>query len=212
MKVPDLIDEVRRQVPVGAPFGTRHKASGSVNTAHGAWVVAAAARIDREGRRREQFWCDGLRLELPVLLRLTCSESECPHAVQVRAQWLAFHRRSALSERSGAFQPRPLMTEVDLNVGWQRITARPARFPCFTPCPNKAHPPMTVHKAGFDLFAAGQCVGGGVVEVRGVRRPRIPTVRAAEAYLLARGFEATAAIQAAHDAAGRPPGPAGRAV
>ena len=100
------------------------------------------------------------------------------------------------------------MAEVDVTVGSQRFTARPARFPCFTPCPNGAHPPMTIDKSGFDLFDDSSCLGGGVTESRGVRRPRIPTVLAAEAYVLARHLECLAAVGAARDAARGKPGPA----
>jgi len=103
------------------------------------------------------------------------------------------------------------MAEVTVSVGQQRFTARPARFPCFTPCPNRAHPPVTIEKLGFDLFDSGMCLGGGVTESHGVRRPRIPTLRAAEAYLLARQLEAMAAIGAARDALRGRPDPSGEA-
>jgi hypothetical protein len=207
VNVPELLDEVRRQVPPGAPVGTRWKGSSVVKTPQATHSVAMAARIDVHGRRREQFWCDGVRVELPVLLRLTCTEGECPHAVQVRAQWRAWHGADAAKaplERPGS---RPLMAEVAVNVGPHRFVARPARFPCFTPCPNGAHPPMTLDKTGFDLFDQGTCVGGGVVETAGVRRPRIPTVGAAEAFLFARHVETLAVLGAASQAArpGRDP-------
>lgn len=200
MNVPELLDEVRLRVPSGAALGTRWKASSTVATAQGPHRVDIAARIDVHGRRREQFWCDGVRLELPVLLRLTCAEGECPHAVQVRAQWVAYHRAGparASPEKPGT---RPLMSEVPVKVGRHAFVARPARFPCFTPCPNGAHPPMTIDKSGFDLFDEGTCVGGGVVEAAGVRQPRLPTVGAAEAFVLARHLEALAALGAASDA------------
>lgn len=208
MNIPQLLDQVRRHVPLGAPFGTRWKLAAMLTTPDSVHQVAAAARIDTQGRRREQFWCDGLRVDLAVLLRLTCTERECPHATQVRAQWAAFHRRDGAATRPAAAPPQPLMAEVVVTVGRQRCTARPARFPCFTPCPNGAHPPMTIEKRGFDLFDDGSCLGGGVMESRGVRRPRIPTVRAAEAYLLARHLETLAAVGTARDTSRNRPGPA----
>lgn len=207
MNVPELLDEVRRQVPLGAPAGVRWKASSAVGTPQAAHSVAVAARIDAHGRRREQFWCDGVRVELPVLLRLTCTEGECPHAVQVRAQWLAFHRAGPARAPLEPLRSRPLMAEVTVRVGPLRRMARPARFPCFTPCPNGAHPPMTIDKTGFDLFDEGTCVGGGVVETGGVRRPRIPTPRAAEAFVLARHLETLATLGAASDASRPVQGP-----
>ena len=44
----------------------------------------------------------------------------------------------ALGSVAGA--ARPLVAEISVAVGPQRATARPARFPCFTPCPHGAHP------------------------------------------------------------------------
>jgi hypothetical protein len=208
MNVPQLIDEVRRQVPKDAPSGTRWKVTSVVALPEGAHHVAVAARIDPQGRRREQFWCDDVRVEHAVLLRLTCAERECPHATQVRAQWAAFHRRDGAAARPRPPLARPLMAEVAITVGRQRFTARPARFPCFTPCPNGAHPPMTIEKSGFDLFDGSNCLGGGVTERNGVRRPRIPSVPAAEAYVLARHLETLAAVGVARDASRSRPGPA----
>jgi hypothetical protein len=206
MTVPRLLDEVRRRVPQDAPIGTRCKVASVVTLSEGVHHVAMAARIDAQGRRREQFWCDDVRVEQAVLLRLTCPEGECPHALQVRAQWAAFHRRDGAAARPAPPLPRPLLTEVGVSVGGHHFTARPARFPCFTPCPNGAHPPMTLEKTGFDLFDDSGCLGGGVTESGGVRRPRIPTVRAAEAYLLARHLETLAALGAASETSRSRPG------
>lgn len=205
MNVLQMLEQVRRLVPDGDAIGTRGKVACVVTVNGVAHQVAAAARIDPMGRRREQFWCDGLRVERAVLLRLTCVEGECPHATQVRAQWDAFHRRGAAPARAQPLQPQPLMSEFAITVARQQFTARPARFPCFTPCPNGAHPPLTIDKPGFDLFDDSSCLGGGVVETRGVRRPRIPTVRAAEAFVLARHLETLAAVGAASETSRRRP-------
>jgi hypothetical protein len=197
VNVLQLIDEVELKVPVGAPFGTRWKSFSAVTTPTDPCDVAVAVRIDAQGRRREQFWCDGVRLDKPVLLRLTCPEAECPHAIQVRAQWQVFHHRGRARPPAKQPGPEPLVWEIPVRVGGQHFTARPAMFPCFTPCPHGAHPPLTIHKAGFDLFDEGACLGGGVVESGGSRQPRIPTVRAAEAFVLARHLETQAALGAA---------------
>ena len=61
---------------------------------------------------------------------------------------------------------------------------------------------MTIEKAGFDLFEEGACIGGGVDKANGVTRPRIPTLRAAEAYLFARRLESLAALGAARQSSG----------
>ncbi len=179
MKVPQLLDEVRQRVPEKAPFGTRYRLTSVVQTAGGVHDIGVAARIDADGGGREQFWCDAVRVKQPVLMRLTCPEGECPHVVQVRAQWVAFRGRRG-----------------------QRFTARPARFPCFTRCPHGAHPPMSIEKSGFDLFDDTGCVGGGVVEAGGFRRPRLATLREAQAFVPARHLETLAAISQARDAAG----------
>lgn len=209
MIVLQLIDEVRCKVPLGAPFGTRWKASSTLTTLQRAHTVAVAARIDARGQRREQFWCDGVRVEEPVLLRLTCAETECPHALGVRAQWQAYHRRGGAGASAALESPGPRlpMLETSVTVACHIVTARPARFPCFTRCPHGAHPPLTIHKSGFDLFEEGACLGGGVVEAGGVRQPRIPTVRAAEAFVFARHLEALAALGAASDSSRSKPEP-----
>jgi hypothetical protein len=199
MNVLQLIDEADHRVPTTAPFGTRWKGTCKVTTAQGSHTVAVAARIDARGQRRAQFWCDDVRVERAVLLRLTCQETECPHAVEVRAQWLAFHRRSPALAPPPSLAPRALMADVRVTVGRHHLVARPARFPCFTPCPHGAHPPLAIDKTGFDLFEEGVCVGGGVTELGGVLRPRIPSVRAAEAFVLARHLEALAALGQAAD-------------
>lgn len=204
MNVLQLIDELRRRVPEAAPAGTRWKGDTRVDSPGGRLQVAAAARIDPAGRRREQFWCNGVRLPLPVLLRLACAEADCPHAAQVRAQWAARYglRAARRADTAAAAQAQPLMQEQTLRVGGQAFTARPARFPCFTACPHGAHPPLTIHQRGWDLFADGQCLGGGVVRARGLQRPRLPTLQAAEAFAFARQLEAGAAVAAAREASG----------
>jgi hypothetical protein len=141
-----------------------------------------------------------VRVERAVLLRLTCQETECPHAIEVRAQWLAFHRRTPARAPRPSLSPQALMADIALTVGSHHFVARPARFPCFTHCPNQAHPPLIIDKTGFDLFEEGVCLGGGVgTEFGGVPRPRLPTVRAAEAFVLARHLEALAVLGQAGD-------------
>lgn len=209
MNLAQLLDEVRRHVPLDAPFGTRWRGAAVATTPEGSHDVAAAARIDSRGRRHEQFWFDGVRVEQSVLLRLTCAERECPHVKHVQAQWAAFHSREGAAARPGPLKPQPLMAEVAISVGQQHFIARPACFPCFTPCPNGAHAPITIEKTGFDLFDDSSCLGGGVVESSdGVRRPRIPTESAAEAYALARHLETLAAVGFAREGSRSQPDPA----
>lgn len=215
MPLSRLLDDLQTEVPPGAPPGTRWQGAVEVRTPLAVHQVAAAVRMDARGQRREQFWCDGVRVDRAVLLRLTCAEWECPHATQVRAQWAAFHRRRGQARRADATAARPVMVgvvaglvaEVTVAVGPQRATARPARFPCFTPCPHGAHPPLTIDKQGFDLFDDSGCLAGGTVTAGGVRQPRIPTLDAAEAYLLARRMEALAALGQVQDRARGRPGP-----
>jgi hypothetical protein len=199
MNVLQLIDEADQNVPASALPGTRWKATSEVTAPHGRHTIAVAARIDSHGHRREQFWCDNVRVERHVLLRLTCREAECPHAIAVRAQWLADHGNRPADTRVQRLCPRSLMTEVAVTVARQQFVARPARFPCFTPCPHGAHPPLRIDKSGFDLFEDGACVGGGVIKREGVLQPRIPTVHAAEAFVLARHLEALMALGKAAD-------------
>ena len=194
MNVLQIIDEADHRVPACAPPGTQWRGASEVATPTGRHTVEVAAHIDIDGQRREQFWCDNLPVERHILLRLTCAEAECPQAIAVRAQWLACHGPTPADEQVPGLCPRPLMTEVAIVVARQHFVARPGRFPCFTPCPHGAHPPLRIDKSGFDLFEDGACLGGGVAKVGGVLQPRIPTVRAAEAFVLARRLEALAAL------------------
>ncbi|NRF71489.1 hypothetical protein HLB44_31330 [Aquincola sp. S2] len=190
----ELIARIERQVPEGAPFGTRERGTLTVRAPVGPLVVAVAARIDHKGRRRLQYWCNGIRVERHVLLRLTCPEGECPQARAIRMQWLEWRRETPLKPVHEAPVARPLIEDVPIKAGRSQCTARPASFRCFTPCPNRAHPPMLIDKTGYDLFEDGACVGGGLVERDGVKRPRLPTLQAAEAFLFARQLEALAAV------------------
>jgi hypothetical protein len=194
MNVLHFINEAHREVPASAPPGTRWKAGADVTTELGRHTVSVEAFIDGDGHRHEQFWCDGVRVERHVLLRLTCAEVECPHAIAVRAQWLAERGEAPTDTRLEEPCPRPLMTEIAVAVGRQHVVARPARFPCFIRCPHAAHPPLRIDKSGFDLFEDGICLGGGVTTLGGVLQPRIPTVRAAEAFVLARHLETLVTI------------------
>ena len=206
MNVHELVAEVEQRVPEDAPAGTRFQASGVVTTDHGAHLVVVAARIDMKGRRREQYFCDGTRLQRYVLLRLICAETECPQARMVREQWNEFHwRRGEARPRRASDSPQSevLMREVPIAVAGQRCVARPARFNCFSACPNRAHPPMRIQKTGYDLFEDGACLGGGVTSKEGFCRPRLPSVRAAEAFLFARHLEALAMRDAAANGSGR---------
>jgi hypothetical protein len=199
MNLLQLIEEADDRVPASAPPGTRWRATSEVATPLGQHTVAVAADIDIDGHRREQFWCDDVPVERHVLLRLTCKEAECPQVIAVRAQWLACHGPTPVDTQVPRPCPRPLMKEVAVVVGHQHFVARPGRFPCFTPCPHGAHPPLRIDKSGFDLFEDGACLGGGVAKVGGVLQPRIPTVRAAEAFVLGRHLEALAALAKAAD-------------
>lgn len=213
-----LLDTLERQVPPGAPIGTRGSGQTSVRVGPPGQprvhAVQVAARIDERGQRRVQLSVDGVRLERSVLLRLTCPETECPQARAVLAQWQQWHRthpQAARAPRPSATaaptQAEPLLTEHPLKVGRHHLVARSARFDCFTPCPHGAHPPMHMTKTGYDLFEDGQCVGGGLQVQQGVARPRLPNLPACEAYVLARHLEGLVAVDQASRAGGARQGP-----
>ena len=182
MSVLQLLREIRQRVPIGAALGTRWRVTARIEVANASHELTLVARIDHKGRRREQFLCDGVRVEKPVLLRLTCPETECPHARAVRLQWDQYHQRVP-AKSAPQPQTRPLIEESEFVVHGQPYTARPARFSCHTPCPNRAHPSMVIEKTGYDVFALDTCVGGGLADNDGVKRPRLPSVQAAEAFV-----------------------------
>lgn len=200
--VTDLIDQMEHHVPPTAPFGTRWQGQAQVCVGQVAHQVRVGARIDAKGCRREQYGVDGFRVERGILLRLTCPEAECPQARAVRRQWDSFHGRAGARACVAPMRAEPLMHEAPVVVGGHRCVARPQRFACFTPCPHQAHPPMTIDKTGYDLFEDGQYLGGGLTVDNGVTRPRLPTLQAAEAYVLARQLEALVALADARGADG----------
>lgn len=212
MNVSDIIDEIARRLPRAdepPPAAWRaapQRIEADVTTELGVHRVAIDARVDTQDRLRERYWCDGIRLQRHELLRLTCPEAECPQSRALRDQWQAFLRqrsgRPVAARRTVANGYRaglPLVTEHPLHVAGRSCTARPATFRCFTSCPNKAHPPLWLDKRGFDVFEGGVCIGGGSAPgatVDGVTttNPRIPTLQAAEAYVLARTLEVSALL------------------
>lgn len=203
--VTDMLDDMDRLVPENAAVGTCWQGQARVRVGPVSHQLMVTARIDARGRRRVQFAVDGTRVERTVLLKLTCPETDCPQSRAVRAQWATFHGRAPGRPAAAPPQAEPLMREVPVVVGRHHCVARPQRFACFTPCPHQAHPPMVVDKTGFDLFEQGQYLGGGLTQHGGVCRPRLPSVAAAEAYVLARHLEALVAVETARsEAAGGP--------
>jgi hypothetical protein len=51
-----------------------------------------------------------------------------------------------------------------------------------------------IEKTGYDLFEHGVCVGGGLMRSGDSARPRLPTLAAAHAFVLARHLEALAML------------------
>lgn len=212
----DLIATLHRAVPPDAPPGTRWRGSVVCRTPLGPMQVSLSAGVDAQGRRHERASCNGVRMALSTLRRLTCPEVDCPTARTVRQRWQE-HQHPSLAgsadgpapratrgpapARAGAPVARPLLDEVVLHVCGHEVTARPARFACHTPCPHHAHPPRTLDKAGYDLFEHGVCIAGGTTGEADPHRdeglrPRIPTLAAAEAYVLARHLETFALLGA----------------
>jgi hypothetical protein len=214
MNVSDMIEEMaswlsRAGGPVAASSRPAcHRIEADVRTERAVHRVALEGRVDAHGRVRERFWCDGIRLQRHELLRLTCPEAECPQSRALREQWQAFlQRRGRAGGRVGALRAggpghptgMPLLTEHPLQVAGRSCSARPATFRCFTACPNRAHPPLWLDKRGWDVFENGVCLGGGLAPSTtrdGVTttQPRLPTLQAAEAYVLARTLEVSALL------------------
>jgi len=192
----DLIWEQHHRVPHGAQPGTRRRDCLRVELPGAVHELSLTARIDHKGRRITQYLCDGVRLELEPLLTLTCPEVECPHARAMRLQWDRYHGRARQAPAAEPPRARPLIEEHSLVVDQQPYTARPARFACYTSCPNGAHDSIVIQKAGFDLFEQDTCVAGGIAEVYGTVRPRLPTLQAADAFLRAAHLLARAVIGA----------------
>lgn len=206
----DLLEAAHALLPHGARPGRRARLEHGVVSSFGTQRAQVTLLIDPRGRRREQIRCDGRRMARDVALRLTCTETACPQARDVQARWKALHdiRDDAAASRPPArvpVGPAQLMQERPFLVAGHRGVARPAVHACRTHCPNRAHPPLMIHKAGFDVFLEGLCIGGGVVATRtGHQQPRLPTMAAAEAHVFARHLEAASWLAASFGpAAGR---------
>lgn len=176
MNLGELILALDAAVPAGAAPGTRHRAEGVVDTGPQAHQVAIAVRIDPQGRRRETWLCDGIRVEPPLLKRLTCAEKDCPQARAARQEWRDFLRRRALGMAMAPARSAASSSETSpavLRSGALEVEARPARFPVFVDCPNGAHPPQAMTMDGLDVFESGEFVIGGLQAARSGRRPRV---------------------------------------
>lgn len=201
MNAIDLYDEVQQRVPCGAARGTRHRAEAVLTVGERRHRVVVAGRIDPKGQRREYALCDGIGIERPMLLRLTCPEIDCPQAMATRRQWDAFQARKAGKQQQrqptlgeGPMQPiQPHGKTV--KAGGHTCWARGNWFPGFTSCPNRAHPPMQMVLTGYDLFDEdGQCLAGGVQRQAGYCRPRLPNLQAVEAFLWTNQLQAMALL------------------
>ncbi|MBL8363550.1 MAG: hypothetical protein JNN18_23895 [Rubrivivax sp.] len=203
MTLTDLLDEADRLLHPDAGPGTRAGLDRTIESPCGPHRMRVTMRVDARGRRREQIVCDGRRMERHVALRLTCPDSACPQARHVQERWRAWHAPVAADTRRAGPPALPpaavLMQERTLVVAGHWCVARPARYACRTRCPNRTHEPLTVFRTGYDLFADGLCIGGGVVSESGSCRPRLPTLAAAEAHVFARSLEASAWLAAALD-------------
>lgn len=188
MTLPALIQAIEAAVPPDAPAGTRHRVEAVVTTGPQAHAVSIAMRIDPQGRRRETWLCDGVRVEPPLLKRLTCAEQGCEQARAAQQAWQDFLQRRARGasatpvravRRRGETEPGPTV----LRSGALEVEARPARFPVYVACPNEAHPPQAMALRGLDVFEGGEFVVGGLQAGRSGGRPRVDSPTQVQALL-----------------------------
>lgn len=171
MHIDELIRAIEAAVPPGAAAGTRHHVEGRVDTGAQTHGVSIAMRIDASGRRRETWLCDGVRVEPPLLMRLTCAETDCPQSRQAQRDWTRFlRRRQGLPGIPAPADPHPepdvgipsFQTGVRLESGALQVEARPDRFRAYLNCPNRAHPSLSTGLPGYDVFEGCDFVTGGV--------------------------------------------------
>ncbi|WP_210801456.1 hypothetical protein [Ideonella aquatica] len=211
MHVNDLIQAIEAAVPAGAAPGTRHRVEGRVDTGAQAHEVAIAVRMDAAGRRRETWLCDGIRVERPLLLRLTCAQTDCPQAQQAQRDWQNFHRRRLglpQSHEHAGGRLRALQARAERNAcvmleaGALTVQAIANRFQGYARCPNHAHPPICRDLPGYDVFDGFDfVVGGGTQVLRDGRvvdmGPRVRSLAQVQAWLDESHRQAGAAIDRA---------------
>jgi len=182
-----MIEQMEEQASLQLAASTGMRASACISSSLKGGVVEVRTRRLKGGKQVFGYSFCSVRLERSVLLQLLCPEAACPHCKRTQAQWRAFRGQVAPvpPQTRESFQFRHLVEEVTIEVAERTYFARPAAFQCLSPCPVNAHPPMVIRKTGWDVFANGRYLAGGLTTNAdtGMSEPLFATVAAVRTWI-----------------------------
>lgn len=177
-----MIEQMEEQASLQLAASTGMRASACISSNHGGDMVEVRTRRLKSGKQVFGYSYCAVRLERSVLLQLLCPEAACPHCTRTQSQWRAFRGQVAptAAKTRESFQFRHLVEEVAIEDAGRTCIARPAVFQCLSLCPVNAHPPTVIRKAGWDVFANGRYLAGGLTTNpdTGTSEPMFPTIAA----------------------------------
>lgn len=177
--------EERASLQLAATTGRRPRAC--INSSHKGEMVEVRTRRLNNGKQIFGYSFCSVRLERAVILQLLCPEAACPHCKRTQAQWRAFRGLEAPTAPTPreSFRFRHLVEEVTIEECGRTYIARPATFQCLSLCPVKAHPPTVIPKTGWDLFANGRYLAGGLTanSDTGMLEPKFASIAAVQHWI-----------------------------
>ncbi len=182
-----MIEQMEEQASQQLAASTDRRARACISSSHRGNVVEVRTRRLKSGKQVFGYSFCSVRLERSVLLQLLCPEAACPHCKRTQAQWRAFRGQvtPVPPQTRESFQFRHLVDEVTIEAGSRTCIARPAVFQCLSACPVNAHPPMVIRKTGWDVFANGRYLAGGLTTNpdTGMSEPLFATVAAVRTWI-----------------------------
>lgn len=182
-----MIEQMEEQAGLQLATLTDRRASACISSNLKGGMVEVRTRRLKSGKQVFGYSFCSVRLDRAVLVQLLCPETACPHCKRTQARWRAFRGLVALTTAPTreSFQFRHLVEEVTIEYGGRTLIARPATFQCLSPCPVNAHPPMVIRKTGWDVFANGQYMAGGLTTNAATGRldPMFPTIAAVRTWI-----------------------------
>lgn len=182
-----MIEEMEVEASMQLAAAGDVRARACVRSSHKGNPIEVRARRLKNGKQVFGYSFCAVRLERAVLLQLLSPDSTCPHCRRTQARWRAFLGQVEPTPQRPreSFQFRHLVEEVEIVRGGQICIARPAIFQCLSPCPIGAHPPEVISKGGWDLFANGKYVAGGLTTnaSTGMREPMFSSIEAVRTWM-----------------------------
>lgn len=182
-----MIEDMEAQARAELAANRETRARVCVRSTHLGNEIELRARRLKNGHQVFGYSLCAVKLERVVLQQLLQTDSTCPHCRRTLAQWKAFQGVTTPTPKATreSFQFRHLVEEVAIELNGQIFVARPAVFQCLTPCPINLHGPEVISKSGWDVFANGKYLAGGLTTsaVTGLKEPTLPSIEAVRAWV-----------------------------